>query len=298
MSAYRFCRTDDIGLLVDALNRCGMDPPMTPAAFRRSIRDLQVWCSSCMVAFSGADAIGVLIGAKRVSETLIHRIAVHPDHRRQGHGRHLLESMASKLAILGPPRLVAEVPEALDAARGLFGACGYVEEAVLTDYVLPREDEQAVLQTRPALSERGNTARVEGFMMPVTADDLAANGLLEPPTAPAGQGPPICWERSVETLTARKDDLQGFAVASDEGIEAYLLYRRVGDALELSALRSLIDDGGARLANLLALVRARGLEPIWFPRVHPAEIQAEWLEELGFCPAGKHRRFARTARPG
>ena len=86
---------------------------MTPAAFKRSIRDLQVWCSSCMVAFAGADPIGVLIGAKRPSGTLVHRIAVHPDHRRQGHGRHLLASLGSKLAILGPPRIVAEVPETL-----------------------------------------------------------------------------------------------------------------------------------------------------------------------------------------
>ena len=53
MAAYRFCRTDDIGLLVDALNRCWSpyfpeEPSVTPAAFKRSIRDLQVWCSSCI----------------------------------------------------------------------------------------------------------------------------------------------------------------------------------------------------------------------------------------------------------
>ena len=125
MSAYRFCRTDDIGLLVDALNRCWSpyfpdEPPMTPAAFKRSIRDLQVWCSSCMVAFAGSDPIGVLVGAKRPSGTLIHKIAVHPDHRRQGHGRHLLDSLGSKLAILGPPRIVAEVPEPFAEVSGLF----------------------------------------------------------------------------------------------------------------------------------------------------------------------------------
>src|SRR5688500_8674890 len=102
MSSYRFCRTDDIGLLVDALNRCWAphfpgEPPITAAAFKRSIRDLQVWCSSCMVAFSGSDPIGVLIGAKRPSGTLLHRIAVHPDHVRQGHARHLLTSISSKL---------------------------------------------------------------------------------------------------------------------------------------------------------------------------------------------------------
>ena len=204
MSSYRFCRTDDIGLLVDALNRCWLpyfpdQAAITPAAFKRSIRDLQVWCSSCMVAFSGSDTIGVLIGAKRPSGTLVHKIAVHPDHRRQGHGRHLLASLGSKLAILGPPRIVAEVPETLAPACELFRASGYAQEALLTDYVLER----------PALSE-GDAARVEGFVIPVTVDDLAANGLLE------GSHSPTCWERSVETLTARKDDIAGLAVASDE----------------------------------------------------------------------------------
>src|SRR5829696_6103848 len=173
MASYRFCRTDDIGLLVDALNRCWTpyfpdEPAMTPAAFKRSIRDLQVWCSSCMVAFSGADPIGVLIGAKRPSGTLIHKIAVHPDHRRQGHGRHLLTSLSSKLAILGPPRMIAEAPEAFAPVRALFDACGYGQESILTDYVLEGT----------ALDVRGNAGRVDGFVIPVTVDDLAANDLL------------------------------------------------------------------------------------------------------------------------
>ena len=60
----------------------------------------------------------------------------------------------------------------------------------------------------------------EAFVIPVTVDDLAANGLL------GEADPQVCWERSVETLTARKDDIAGLAVASDERIEAYLLYCR------------------------------------------------------------------------
>ena len=127
---------------------------MTPEAFKRSIRDLQVWCSSCMVAFSGSDPIGVLIGAKRPSGTLIHRIAVHPDHRRQGHGRHLLTSLSSKLAILGPPRIVAEVPESLAPACELFGATGYVQEAILTDYVLQHDERIEVASSRAKETSR------------------------------------------------------------------------------------------------------------------------------------------------
>src|SRR5258705_1154561 len=281
MSAYRFCRTDDVALLVDALNRCWSpyfpdEPPVTSAAFKRSIRDLQVWCSSCMVAFSGSDPIGVLIGAKRPSGTLVHKIAVHPDHRRQGHGRHLLESLGSKLAILGPPRMIAEVPETFAATRGLFSASGYVQEALLTDYVLQREE---------------NDARELGFVIPVTVDDLAANGLLEE------ADPEICWERSVETLTARKDDITGLAVASDERIEAFLLYAERGaEGTEIMSLRSFIEDGGARLRQLLSQLRARGMGTFRFPKVHPAEIPKERLESLGFRAAGGHLLYAARAR--
>ena len=237
-----------------------------------------------MVAFSGADPIGVLIGAKRPSATLIHRIAVHPDHVRQGHGRHMLASLSSKLAILGPPRLIAEVPEALPAGAALFAAAGYVPEAVLTDYLWQ-------VDTRAA-NEAGEVAG--GFVIPVTVDDLAANGLLGDPTSPlasSGQGhPPTCWERSVETLTARKDEITGLAVASDERLEAYILYIEPG---EIVLLRCSIEDGGARLRLLLSRL---GGGTFRFPKVHPTEVSAESLETLGFRPAGGHVLYAARAR--
>jgi hypothetical protein len=242
---------------------------MTPETFKRSIRDLQVWCSSCMVAFAGADPIAVLIGAKRPSGTLIHKIAVHPDHRRQGHGRHLLTSLSSKLAILGPPKMIAEVPEILAPACELFVASGYVQEAILTDYVLEH----------PVPSER-----VEGFMIPVTIDDLAANDLL------GDNDRHLCWERSVETMTARKDEIAGVAVASDEQIEAYVLYTASG---EIVSLRSLLDDRGARLQQLFSRLDIGTLR---IPKVHPSEVSAELLETLGFHPAGAHRLYAARAR--
>ena len=77
----------------------------------------------------------------------------------------------------------------------------------LTDYVLG------------ARERRCRREVAGGFLIPVTVDDLAANGLLEEAAVHR-----VCWERSVETLTARKDDLAGLAVASDERIEAYVLY--------------------------------------------------------------------------
>ncbi len=277
MPSYRFCRTDDIALLVDALNRCWApyvpdQPPMTPAAFKRSIRDLQVWCSSCMVAFAGADPIGVLIGAKRPSGTLVHTIAVHPDHVRQGHGRHLLTSLGSKLAILGPPRIVSEIAETCEAACALFESSGFAREAILTDYVMNGGD-----------GDSGST-RSGYFVIPVSVDDLAANGLLG--------GPATCWARSVETVTARKDEVAGLAVASDERLEACLLYIRCGAVAEILALRSFVDDGGDRLQHLLSRVEG----PLTFAKVHPDEISPTCLEALGFRAIGAHRLYTARAQ--
>lgn len=303
MSAYRFCRTDDVALLVDALNRCWSpsfpdEPPMTSAAFKRSIRDLQVWCSSCMVAFSGSDPVGILIGAKRTSGTLVHKIAVHPDHRRQGHARHLLASLGSKLAIIGPPRITVEVPAALTPACELFKTSGFVHEALLTDYVLPAAADA------PEAGEMASDEHAGRFVIPVTVDDLVANGLLEETRAPA-------WARSVETVTARKDQIAGLAVSSEERIEAYLLYREPGvepeghtetgpradpPPVELVALRSSMDDGGARLRRLLGRFRQRDPRTVRFSKVHPEEFPDGLLEALGFRTAESHFLYAAKAR--
>jgi hypothetical protein len=142
-------------------------------------------------------------------------------------------------------------------------------------------------------------------VIPVTVDDLAANGLL-------GEAhPPVCWERSVETLTARKNDIAGLAVASDERIEAYVLYvkdevdpegnaeaaqRAGGTTTAIVSLRSFIEDGGARLKLLIARVCAGGARTFRLTKVHPAEISKELLETIGFRAGDGHRLYAARAR--
>ena len=156
-------------------------------------------------------------------------------------------------------------------ASELFNASGNVQETRLTDYVWQDQ-------------ERDLPEVAGGFVIPVTIDDLTANGLL------GEDHPQTCWARSVETLTARKDDIEGLAIASDERIEAYLLWMESG---ELVALRSLVEDGGARLTQLLARL---GTGTCRFPKVHPSEISKDSLETLGFRPAGGHLLYAAKAR--
>ena len=133
MVAYRFCRPDDIPLLVHAVNRCfdvhfGSSQPLTVDEFRREMREEHLWPSNCMVATAGEEPVAVILGTKESHEVRVRRIGVAPGHQRHGHGRHLLESLGKKLAVLGPPVLVAEVPVDLTDAVAFFKALGWRED--------------------------------------------------------------------------------------------------------------------------------------------------------------------------
>jgi hypothetical protein len=66
--------------------------------------------------------------------------------------------------------------------------------------------------------------------------------------------------------------------------------------VEIASLRTFIADGGACLRQLLSRLLARGMGTLQYPKVHPAEISEEWLETLGFRPAGRHLLYAARAR--
>jgi hypothetical protein len=121
-------------------------------------------------------------------------------------------------------------------------------------------------------------------VIPVTIDDLAANGLL------GEDHPQVCWERSVETLTARKDDIEGLAVASDERIEAYFLYTK--PASEILSLRSLIEDDGARLKQLISRL---GTGPFGSRRSTGGDLEGV-PGSARFPPPGGHLLYAAKAR--
>lgn len=283
LSAYRFCRTDDIALLVDAWNRCGLphdpaQPPLTVAAFKQEIRELDLWCSSCMVAFDGSDPVGVLIGCKRPPHTLVHRLAVHPDHLRKGHGRHMLTSLSAKLAILGPPDLVAEVQASNAPARALFAACRWREETAYTDYL--------------AASPAASPAPPE-LVIPVTADDLADIAL---PSA----GAPRSWPRTRGTLLARTERLSGLAIAHGEHLDASLLYSREADGRIAVWFLAASPDLAGRdaVAVLLRDLAHREHAPIAIPRLDDTEIDARLLPALGFAAGEATIGVVAEATPG
>ena len=298
MPAYRFCRSDDIALLTDALNACFVvhfpdQDPLATGDFMREIRELNVWSSSCMVASADCGPIAVVTGAKRERETLIHRIGVHPDFLRRGHARHLLESLSQKLAVLGPPGMVAEVPDDLPTVRSLFEAVGYRAEQRFADFTLPKP------LAPPAAT---------GGVSPASLDDLLRTEALDPSVSRS-------WERALETLQNRKDQIRGLAIASDTRVEACALYRDVPDEgrreivglgggqpkarsepqasdVEREMERG---DGGADAGVLLEIVVRvacqSGSLAVTIPRVSSQEISWDRLASMGFQKQRTYTRF-------
>ncbi len=278
MASYRFCRSDDIPLLVEAHNRCcavHVDgrPPLTVETFRRAIHEINLWSSSCSLAIVDGEPVGVVLATKRDQATLIHRVGVLPAHQRMGHGRHLLTSLSNKLAILGPPRLEAELPLDRPDMEEFFMACGYEPGEAFSDFCL----EQA-----------GPIPPAAGLAIPISLDDITGSGAWDPDT-------PRSWERTLATLSNRKEQISGLAVASDTRIEAWLLHftPRDTDRRQVVAMGAA---PGEQSRSLLAILMARCAGEagtgLTIPRVSPGEIDFALLESWGYRRTRDYRSYA------
>ncbi len=284
MPGYRFCRSDDLPALVRAYHECLAPhvpgaPRITPEILKKRGRMIDFWSSSCMLAFDDDLAIGVLLAAKRATETLVLGIGIRDGHRHQGHGRHLIESLASKLAILGPPLLLAEVDADDSATRRFFERCGWREAGTSTDLELARP---AGGTHDPA---RSLTAR------------LTFEELVEASGGSFPIGSADSWFRSAETLRHRAPELECVAVVSDR-VEAWALARPLDDLAGAAGARALevlgIGVPGRQEALSLvvdALVERSG-GSVRVPKLAATEIEPALLEALGFRAVRRWLRYA------
>jgi hypothetical protein len=186
----------------------------------------------------------------------------------------MLTSLSAKLAILGPPTLLAEIPEDNTRARALFGACGWQEERTYADLTW------ASPAARPA---------PPGLVVPVTVEDL---GELALPQASA----PRSWERSRGTLLNRRERLSALAIASGERLDASVIYSREDEDVALWSLSAAPGaGGGAALATLLGDLAHREAGRLVAPRLHADEVPIDLLS-LGFTRGGRTVGLAATAK--
>jgi hypothetical protein len=210
-----------------------------------------------MLAIERDERVGVLLGAKSAEGNFIYRVAVRPDHRRRGHGRHMIESLRNKVAILGPPRLTAEIAADRDGARRFIERSGFSMDTRYFDWIA---NDLAVSRS--------------GLGASITIEELAATGAL------AADGP-LAWEHSADVLRRRSRDLDALVIASDERVEAHVIYRRSSPCsiLDVVSLRfTRLETLQALLGDLAALRPG----PVRVLRSAYGAADADALARVGF----------------
>ncbi len=124
----------------------------------------------------------------------------------------------------------------LDGACRFFERCGFSPYARFVDFVA---DASLTVDRREA-----------ELVSPATVDELLAAGALDASLS-------LAWERSVASIEGRKREIEGLAIASDERVEALVLFRSVADGNEILRLSARRAEPLAALVGALKASKAR-----------------------------------------
>jgi len=284
MASYRFCRSDDVPLLVQAYNECFRPPDgaceIDRDRFKYWVRVQELWTSSCMVATEGSQLIGVVLAAKRETDNCVLAVGVHPDFRHLDHGRHMVTSLSQKLAILGPPRIFSEVPAANERFCTFLEHCDYRPVHTLADHVM-----------EPPFAE--STVPAE-LVAEIGLDELSGAGFPDDPS-------PRPWGRIPRSIERRQEyfkSVRVFALAGMERFEAALVVEEDEVARRILAIRHGEDERSVALAGtLLRHYAAQTSSPVVWERVHEQECPADRAVLWGFSRGAATRVFETVAVP-
>ena len=125
MPSYRFCRPDDLALIVKAINACYRmhypdEPAMTEERFKTHMTLFDVRPGNCMVALERQQPVGVVVSTKRVLGAWIQAVGCQPAFQRRGVATQLVEALLRKIAIQRAPVVTVDVPTDNTPARQFF----------------------------------------------------------------------------------------------------------------------------------------------------------------------------------
>ena len=129
--SIRACRLEDIDAVLELWRQADATPGVTDTAedLRRAVAESP---AHVLVAEAGGRVIGSVIGTFDGWRGNIYRLAVHPDHRRQGVARVLVAEVEKRLTEQGAKRITALVEKDHPWAMNFWEAVGYrIDERIV-----------------------------------------------------------------------------------------------------------------------------------------------------------------------
>jgi len=123
-------RPGDREALVSLWSVCDLTRPWNNP-YRYIDRKLARDAENLLVLEAGEELIGSVMVGYDGHRGWVNYLAVHPDHRRQGLGRMLMDEAERRLGEIGCPKVNLQVRTSNEAARDFYRQIGYsVDEAV------------------------------------------------------------------------------------------------------------------------------------------------------------------------
>lgn len=269
MPSYRFCRPDDLGLIVRAINQCCRihetgTPEMTEERLKAHMTLFAVRPGNCMVALERQQPVAAIISTRREAGAWIQTLGCQPAFQRRGIASQLVEALIRKIAIQRTEDITVDVPEDNAAALKFFQAAGFEERGRLV-----------TLEGEGAGS--GDPSK-DGEVIQTPAAELL-NAYEAFHTFPA------CWERSADSLAGYGELLQGYAYRENGATRGYLLHQGA-TILDIACVPGA--DAAQVSAVLLGRLRATGMSPFTLPKVNAADPLLDILQQ-GLRPTRSYR---------
>jgi [ribosomal protein S18]-alanine N-acetyltransferase len=116
-----------------------------PWSTRFFLDELQVDCARSILAEVDGRIVGYVLFWILAEEVDIHNIAVHPDFRRQGIGRLLLEQVAAAARRQERLRVTLDVRSSNAAAQSLYLSLGFVARGLRKGYYSDNGEDALVM---------------------------------------------------------------------------------------------------------------------------------------------------------
>jgi ribosomal-protein-alanine N-acetyltransferase len=143
--------------VLTALHAACFTAPWDQAWSHRSFAEvLQMPGAGARIAALGPEPVGFAVARVAVDEAELLLIGIHPEHRRAGHGRVLLDHVVDALRVAGAARLYLEVAERNRAATEFYRAAGFTPVGRRPKYY---EDEDALVLMKALQADMVQTSK-------------------------------------------------------------------------------------------------------------------------------------------